>query len=109
MVVVVCLVAKLCLTLCNPVDCSPQAPLSMAFSRQEYWSGLPFSSPGDLPDPGMESASPMSCALAGRFFTTEPPYTKSLLHHYSEYTISHYRGTPVLMVGAETLDPGTWT
>ena len=57
----------------------------------------------------MESASPMSRALAGRFFTTEPPYTKSLLHYYSEYTISHYRGTPVLMVGAETLDPGTWT
>ena len=47
---------------------------------------VPFSSPGDLPDPGMESASR---ALAGSFFTTEPPYTKSLLHHYSEYTISH--------------------
>ena len=42
----------------------------MGFSRQEYWSGLPFPSPGDLPSPGMEPASP---ALAGRFSTTEPP------------------------------------
>ena len=50
-----------------------QAPLSMAFSRQEYWNGLPFPSPGDLPDPGIEPASPASRALAGGFFTTEPP------------------------------------
>ena len=42
----------------------------MGFSRQEYWSGLPFPSPGDLPDPGMELRSP---ALAGGFFTSEPP------------------------------------
>ena len=47
-----------------------QAPLSMKFSRQEYWSGLPFTSPGDLPDSGIKPKSP---ALAGRFFTTEPP------------------------------------
>ena len=47
-----------------------QAPLSMEFSRQEHWSGLPFPSLGDLPDPGIEPTSP---ALAGRFFTTEPP------------------------------------
>ena len=47
-----------------------QAPLSMEFSRQEYWSGLPFPSPGDLPDPGFKPASP---ALAGEFFTMEPP------------------------------------
>ena len=46
------------------------APLSMEFSRQEYWSGMPFPSPGDLPDPGIESASLMSPALAGGFFTT---------------------------------------
>ena len=44
--------------------------LSMGFSRQEYWSGLPFPPPGDLPDPGIEPASP---ALAGGFFTNEPP------------------------------------
>ena len=47
-----------------------QAPLSMEFLRQEYWSGLPFPSPGDLPNPGIEAASP---ALEGRFFTTELP------------------------------------
>ena len=50
-----------------------QAPLSMEFSRQEYWSGLPFHSPGDLPNPGIEPGSPGSPALAGRFFPTEPP------------------------------------
>ena len=43
---------------------------STGFSRQEYWSGLPVLSPGDLSDPGIEPASP---ALAGRFFTPEPP------------------------------------
>ena len=47
-----------------------QALLSLGFPRQEYWSELPFPSPGDLPDPGIESTSP---ALADRFFTTEPP------------------------------------
>ena len=50
----------------------------MEFSRQKYWSGLPFPSPGDLPDPGMESESP---ALAGGFFTTAPP----LLYHVKEF------------------------
>ena len=48
------------------------APLSMEFSRQEYWSGLPFPSPGNLPDPGIEFTSLVSPALAGRFFTTAP-------------------------------------
>ena len=47
-----------------------QAPLSMGFSRQEHWSGLPCPPPGDLPDPGIESTSFMSPALAGGFFTT---------------------------------------
>ena len=47
-----------------------QAPLSMGILQQEYWSRLPFPSPGDLPDPGMEPASPTSPALAGVFFTT---------------------------------------
>ena len=47
-----------------------QAPPSMGFLKQEYWSGLPFPSPGDLPNPGIESASPV---LTDGFFTTEPP------------------------------------
>ena len=61
-------VAQLGPTLCDP--------MSMGFSRQEYWSGLPFPSPEDLPKPGTEFTSP---ALAGRFFTTEPP-GKSHIH-----------------------------
>ena len=44
----------------------------MGFVRQEYWGGLPFPHPGDLPDSGIESVSPVASALAGRFFTTEP-------------------------------------
>ena len=58
-----------------------QAPMFMEFSRQEYWSGLPFPSPGDLPDPGIEPTSPMSLVLVGRSFTTsatwEVTYYKS--------------------------------
>ena len=49
-----------------------QAPLSMGFSKLEYWSGLPFLTPGHLPDPGIEPESPASLALAGGIFTTEP-------------------------------------
>ena len=52
-----------------PLTVAHQAPPSIGFSRQEYWSGLPFPLPGDLPDPGIE---PGSLALAGRF-TIEPP------------------------------------
>ena len=63
---------QLCLTLCDPVDCSPQAPLSMGFSRQEYWSGLPCPPPGDPPDTEIEAESLMSPVLTGGFFTTEP-------------------------------------
>ena len=66
------LVAQSCLTFTIPWTISHQAPLSIEFSRQEYWSGLPFPSPGDLPNPGMEPPSLVSSALAGRFFTTEP-------------------------------------
>ena len=62
--------AQLCPTLCYPMDYSPPAPLFMEFSRQEYWSGLPFHAPGDLPDPGIEPMPLASPALAGRFFTT---------------------------------------
>ena len=62
-----CSVMQLCLTLCDPMDCNHQAPLSIGFSRQKYWRGLPFPLPRDLPDPGIELTSP---ALAGGFFTT---------------------------------------
>ena len=56
-----------CLTLCDPMDCSP---LSIRFSRQEYWSGLSFPSPGDLPNPGIE---PGSHALQEDSLPSEPP------------------------------------
>ena len=58
-----------CLTLCNPMYVAHQAPLSMGFLRQEYWSEFPFHSLGYLPDPGIKPNSP---ALAGRCFTTKP-------------------------------------
>ena len=54
----------------TPETIAHQAPLYMGFSRQEYWSGLPYPSPGDLPDPRIE---PMFPALLDRFFTSEPP------------------------------------
>ena len=56
-----------------------QAPLSMGFSRREYWSGLPFPSSGDLPDPGTEPMSPESPALAVGFFTAVPSANLFLL------------------------------
>ena len=49
-----------------------QAPLPIEFSSQQHWSGLPFPTPGDLPDPGIEPSFLASPALAGRFFTTVP-------------------------------------
>ena len=52
------LVSKSCPTLATPWTVACQTPLSMGFSRQEYWSGLPFPSPGDLPNPGIEPESP---------------------------------------------------
>ena len=56
----------------TPWTITCQAPLSMELSWQEYWSGLPFLSPRDLPNPGNEPVSPKALALAGGFFTTEP-------------------------------------
>ena len=64
----------------TPWTVAHQAPLSMVFPRQEYWSGLPFSPPGDLPDPGIEPVSLMSPALAGGFFTTGPLIYSSLIY-----------------------------
>ena len=63
-------VAQLCLILCNPMTVAHQAPLSMEFSRQEYWNGLPFPSPGDLPNPGTEPRPP---ALQEDALPFEPP------------------------------------
>ena len=67
----VCPVPQSCPTLHNPAAC--QAPLPMGFFRQEDWSGLPFPTPGHLPNLGTEPASLGSLPLVGRFFTTKPP------------------------------------
>ena len=69
--------AQSCPTLCNPVGCSLPAPPSIGFSRQEYWSGLPFPSPGDLPDPGIKPRSP---ALQADNLTSEPPGKPKTVH-----------------------------
>ena len=63
-------VAQSCSTLCDPMDLAYQASPSMGFSRQEYWSGLPFPSPGNLPNPGIEPGSP---ALQTEALPCEPP------------------------------------
>ena len=68
--VCVCLVAQVCLTLYDPIDCSPPDPPSREFSGQEYWSGLPCPSPVDLPNPGMEPRAP---ALQADSLPYEPP------------------------------------
>ena len=65
--------AQLCPTLVTPWTIAHQVPLSMVFSKQEYWNGLPFLFPGDLPNPGIKLMSLASPTLAGGFFITEPP------------------------------------
>ena len=73
------LVAKLCPPLVTPSTVACQAPLSMEFSRQEYWSGLPFPPLGHLPNQGIEPLSPVSPTLQAGSLPTEPlgkPYPK---------------------------------
>ena len=68
--VYVCSVSQACMTLCDLVNCSPPGSSVYGFPRQEYWSGLPFPTPGNLADPGIKPESPVSCALASGSFTT---------------------------------------
>ena len=72
-----CVCVSVCSVMSNslwpPGLLTRQPPLSMEFSSQEYWRGLPFPTPWDLPDPGIALASHASPALAGRFFTTVAP------------------------------------
>ena len=67
----------------TPQTVAHQTRLSMEFSRQEYWRGLPFHVSGDLPDPGMEPMSFMSPALAGEIFTTSATWEFSFLQWYT--------------------------
>ena len=69
----------------TPWTVACQAPGSTEFSRQEYWSGLPFPTPGDLPDQGIKPKTLASPALAGRFFTTAPPGNSVNRLHISKY------------------------
>ena len=62
-----------CSVFATPWTVALQAPVSLGFSRQEYWDRLPFPTSRDLPDPGIRPASVVSPALAGRFFITVPP------------------------------------
>ena len=83
------------LTLRNPMDCSPPGSSSMGFSRQEYWSGLSLPPPGELSNPETEITSPASPALAGGFFTTEPPRKPMTItwHHIitsAKFQVSSY-------------------
>ena len=88
--------ARSCSTLHNSMDCRLPG-LSMEFSRQEYYSRLPFPTPDDLPSPGTELASLLPPALAGGFFTTAPPgkaiymcvYTHTHTHTHT-HTYSHF-------------------
>ena len=68
-----------------------QAPLSMGSSRNGYCSGLPFPSPGNRPEPGIKLASPVSSALAGEFFTAEPPGKPLNLPYYSSDVQAGFR------------------
>ena len=79
-----CLVAKSCLNLCNPWTIACLAPLSMGFPKQEYWSGLPFPSPMDLPDPGIEPIFPAWQVDSLILSHLESPYhmTYCLLNSY---------------------------
>ena len=81
----VCVLAQSCLTLCHPVDCSPSVR-HLEFSRREYWSGLPFPCPGDLPNPGIEPPSP---ALAGGFFTISAMWDLIFRYHIYTYMYMH--------------------
>ena len=90
--------AQSCPTLYNPKDYSLPDALSMEFSRQEYWSGLPFPIPGNLPDPGIKPTSP---ALAGRFFTTAAS-AKHKMFIVSLFIIAKKLETSLLMMFIKT-------
>ena len=71
----------------NTVACQP--PLSMGFSRQEHWSGLPCPPPRDLPDPGIKPMYLMSPALAGGFFTTSATWESPVVHSVQFSSVAH--------------------
>ena len=89
-----------CPALCNPMNCSPQAPLSMGFSRQEYWSGLPCPLPGDLLHPRIEPKSHVAPALWADSLPLVPPGKPQ--SNYTPIEINTEKAmapTPVLLPG----------
>ena len=90
----------------TPRTVAHQAPLSMGFSRQEYWRGVPFPTPGDLPDPGVEPKSLSFPALAGRFFTTEPP-GKPSKYTYAAAAAKSPQSCPTLCDPIDGSPPGS--
>ena len=82
------LVTQLCRTLCDPWTADCQAPPPMGFSRQKYWSGLPFPSSGDLPDPGIKPRSPV---LQADSLLSEPPGKPLENHGDKEQTFKPVR------------------
>ena len=90
-----CEVAQSCLNLCEPVDSSQPGSSIHGILQQEYWSGLPFPSPGDLPNPGIE---PRSHALQAEALTSEPP-GKPIIN-YSHHDIQHIHELIFIMNGS---------
>ena len=82
-----------CICLCDLKTVTRQALLSMEFSRQEYWSGLPCLPPGDLSDPGIKPASLRSPALAGGFFTTSATWEAVMVNsfHLIQLSVGRYQ------------------
>ena len=92
----------------TPWTVARQTPLSMGFPRQQYWSGLPFPTPGDLSDPGIKPPSLESPALAGRFFTTVPPGKSNFLGACSHLPVNLGLSDPFLKaILGELEGPGT--
>ena len=89
----------------TPQTVAHQAPLSMGFSRQEYWSGLPCPPPGDLPDPRMEPVSLMSPASAGRFITTSA--TRLYSKHSAAAAAKSLQSCPTLCDLIDSSPPGS--
>ena len=88
------------IALCNPWTLACQAPLPMEFSRQEFWGGVPFPTPWDLPNSGIEPASLVPPAWAGRFFTTDP-VLETMIAEERKIGAGYYRITEGVSAGVK--------
>ena len=99
-----CVLTQICPIFATPCTAAHQSPLSVGFSRQESWSGLPFPSPGDLPDPGIEPTPPEPPALAGRFSATVP--LEKPLHKLEPHGNTDFPYCKVNAIGIYTIAMG---